>query len=84
MESESAEYGLGLIKLMGRNAGFIAMWASLASRDVNICLVPEFPFELHGERGLLNFIYNRLRLKKRCVLVVAEGAGNFLNLQLGS
>mmetsp|Transcript_54212 Transcript_54212/g.62348 ORF Transcript_54212/g.62348 Transcript_54212/m.62348 type:complete len:568 (-) Transcript_54212:123-1826(-) len=75
IEASAAEYGVGLIKLMGRNAGFIAMWASLASRDVNICLVPEFPFELYGERGLLSFIYSRVLHKKRCVLVVAEGAG---------
>ena len=61
---------------MGRSAGFIAMMASLASRDVNICLVPEFPFELYGPRGLLDFIYRRLKHKKHCVIVVAEGAGN--------
>lgn len=42
---------------MGRNAGFIAMSASNASRDVNICLLPEFKFELYGERGLLEYAY---------------------------
>ena len=60
---------------MGRDAGFIAMCASSASRDVNICLVPEFQFELQGEHGLLNYIYNRLYNRRHCVLVVAEGAG---------
>jgi len=60
---------------MGRNAGFIAMYASLANRDVNICLVPEFPFELGGPRGLLEFVARRLRHKRHCVMVVAEGAG---------
>ena len=42
VESHSAEYGVGLVRLMGRHAGYIAMEASSASRDVNICLVPEF------------------------------------------
>jgi len=58
---------------MGRHAGFIAMYASLANRDVNICLVPEFSFELGGPRGLLEFIARRLKFKRKCVIVVAEG-----------
>jgi 6-phosphofructokinase 1 len=62
---------------MGRFAGFIAMEASLASRDVNICLVPEFKFELNGPKGLLQYIAERLRKKRHCVIVVAEGAGNY-------
>ena len=42
VESHSCEFGVGLVRLMGRYAGFIAMEASAASRDVNVCLVPEF------------------------------------------
>lgn len=57
VEANCAEFGVGLVRLMGRNAGFIAMSASNASRDVNICLLPEFKFELHGERGLLEYAY---------------------------
>ena len=45
VEANSAEYGVGLVKLMGRHAGHIAMHASLANRDVNICLIPESPFD---------------------------------------
>jgi len=60
---------------MGRNAGFIAMSASNASRDVNVCLLPEFKFELYGERGLLEYAYQRLKRKGTLVIVVAEGAG---------
>jgi len=59
---------------MGRNAGFIAMYASLASRDVHICLVPEFKFELYGTRGLLEYVLRRLNKKRHVVIVVAEGA----------
>jgi len=61
---------------MGRQAGFIAMNSCLANRDVNICLVPEFPFELYGPRGLFAFISRRLRIKNHAVIVVAEGAGS--------
>lgn len=51
------------------------MYASLAARDVNICLIPEVPFQLYGENGLLEFIIKRLEVKRHCVIVVGEGAG---------
>jgi 6-phosphofructokinase len=63
---------------MGRSAGFIALYSALANRDVNICLVPEFQFDLEGPRGLLEYIVKRLKAKRHCVIVVAEGAGNSL------
>ncbi|KAG6487152.1 hypothetical protein ZIOFF_055735 [Zingiber officinale] len=34
VEAESVENGIGLVKLMSRYSGFIAMYATLASRDV--------------------------------------------------
>ncbi len=80
VEANCAENGLGLVKIMGRDVGHIAMQASLASRDVNICLVPEFKFDLEGEKGLLNYIFEeRLKKKGHCVLVVAEGAALGVN-----
>ena len=44
VEAESAENGVGIIRLMGRHCGYIAVHAALASRDVNICLIPEVYF----------------------------------------
>ncbi len=64
------------MKLIGRYSGFLAMESTLASRDVNICLVPEFGFELHGEKGLLEFVYKRTKERNYCIIVVAEGAGD--------
>ena len=49
VESHCSEFGIGLIRLMGRHAGFIAMEASAASKDVNICLIPEFKWDLQGK-----------------------------------
>lgn len=49
VEAEAAEFGVGIVRLMGKNCGFIALGATLASRDVNICLVPELHFQLKGE-----------------------------------
>jgi len=83
VEANCVPNGIGLVKLFGRYCGFIAMEATLASRDVNICLIPEAKFNLHGEKGLLNFIFKRLKIKHHCVIVVAEGAGKLIN-KLGS
>ncbi len=83
VEANCSPNGIGLVKLFGRSCGFIALQSSLASRDVNICLIPESPFELYGEYGLLQFILKRLELKKHCVIVVAEGAASgVLDLQI--
>ena len=60
---------------MGRYAGFIAMEASSASRDVNVCLVPEFKFDVNGPKGLLEYVAKRVQAKRHCIVVVAEGAG---------
>ena len=75
VEANCVPNGIGLVKLFGRSCGFIAMEATQASRDVNICLIPEAKFNLYGEKGLLSFIFRRLKLKGHCVVVIAEGAG---------
>ncbi|CAI5500484.1 unnamed protein product [Closterium sp. Naga37s-1] len=75
VEAESTRNGVGLVKLMGRYCGQIAMHATLASRDVDCCLIPEVPFHLEGPGGLFDFIDRRLYENEHCVLVVAEGAG---------
>ena len=66
--------GIGLVKLFGRSSGFVAMLSTLAARDVNICLIPEIPFNLYGENGLLDFIFQRIQIKEHCVIVVSDGA----------
>jgi 6-phosphofructokinase 1 len=77
-EARSVDNGVALVKLMGRHAGFIAAAATVASQDVNFCLVPEVPFALEGETGLLAALERRLERKPHAVVVVAEGAGQDL------
>jgi 6-phosphofructokinase 1 len=77
-EARGAWNGIGLVKLMGRYAGFIAAHASLANSDVNFCLVPEVPFRLYGEGGFFQVVAQRLAHKHHAVIVVAEGAGQDL------
>nr|XP_043622278.1 ATP-dependent 6-phosphofructokinase 6-like [Erigeron canadensis] len=78
VEAESAENGIGVVKLMGRYSGFIAMYATLASRDVDLCLIPESPFFLEGEGGLFEYVEKRVKEHGHMVIVVAEGAGQEL------
>lgn len=79
VEAKGAHNGLSIVKLMGRDSGFIAAFASLANTVVNICLVPELPFEIDGDRGLLKALERRFaKGKTHAVLVVAEGAGQNL------
>jgi 6-phosphofructokinase 1 len=77
-EAEGAYNGVGLVKLMGRYSGSIAAQATLANGDVNFCLVPEVPFTLHGEGGLLDLLLQRLEARHHALIVVAEGAGQDL------
>jgi 6-phosphofructokinase 1 len=74
-EAESAQNGVGLVKLMGRDSGFIAAYSALASSNVNFCLIPEVPFSLDG---FLKALKERLEGRHHAVVVVAEGAGQGL------
>ncbi|MDW7773904.1 MAG: ATP-dependent 6-phosphofructokinase [Desulfobulbaceae bacterium] len=75
MEAHGARNGIGLVKLMGRYSGFIAAYATLASSDVNFCLVPEIKFSMDG---FLEALRERLIRKDHAVIVTAEGAGQEL------
>ena len=78
IEAKGAVNGIGLVKLMGRESGFIAANAVLAHNNVDYVLIPEVPFELTGERGLLAQLDRRLSERGHAVVVTAEGAGQNL------
>ena len=76
MEARGTFNGVGLVKLMGRDSGFITAYATIANPVVNFCLIPEIDFTLEG---LLAAIDRRFRSgKTHTVVVVAEGAGQKL------
>jgi len=75
VEASSVENGISIVKLMGRNAGFIAVGATVANQDVNFVLIPEVPFRLDGENGFLQTLKKRICERRHAVIVVAEGAG---------
>jgi 6-phosphofructokinase 1 len=85
VEAHSAMNGIGLVKLMGRESGFIAVHTVLAVHEANFVLIPEVPFELDGPNGLLRHLEDRLARRSHAVVVVAEGAGqDFLKTEGGT
>jgi 6-phosphofructokinase 1 len=81
--------GIGIVRLMGRNAGFIAAHATLGSGDVDLCLIPEIEapkefdewspevkeqFKDNRLNSYCDFLKQRIRDQKHAVIVVAEGA----------
>jgi 6-phosphofructokinase 1 len=78
VEARSAPNGVGLVKLMGRHSGFIACYAALAKTDADFVLIPEIPFALNGEDGLLRLLQRRVESRGHAVVIVAEGAGQDL------
>ncbi len=71
-ETRSLKNGIALVKVMGRHTGFIAAGATVASQDVNFCLIPEVPFELEN---FLVALKRRIAERAHAVIVVAEGVG---------
>lgn len=82
-EAQCAPNGIGLVKLMGRQSGFIACSATLASGNVNFILIPEVPFKLDGPKGFLECLRKRLEKRGHALIVVAEGAGQDLMADTG-
>jgi 6-phosphofructokinase 1 len=78
VEAKASPNGVGLVKVMGRHSGFIACYSALAKCDANFVLIPEVPFDLEGEHGLLESLRKRLEQSSHAVIVVAEGAGQHL------
>jgi len=75
VEAKGAFNGIGLVKIMGRLSGYITATAALAQGDANFVLIPEVPFDLHGEQGFLRALKKRMKNRGHAVILVAEGAG---------
>lgn len=79
IEAKGAFNGVGIVKIMGREAGFLTARSVCASGDADYCLIPEMEFPLYGKGGLLEHL--RRHMKKHghhALIAVAEGAGRHL------
>jgi len=77
-EAKGYPNGIGLVKVMGRDSGFIAAYATLASVNVNFTLVPEVALELEGKGAFFELLENQVRQRGHAVIVVAEGVSQQL------
>jgi 6-phosphofructokinase 1 len=77
-EAHSYPNGIGLVRLMGRDSGFITAMAALSSQEVNFALIPEVPLKLEGKHGFLSSLEERIRARGHALIAVAEGAGQDL------
>ncbi|MDR0676785.1 MAG: ATP-dependent 6-phosphofructokinase [Elusimicrobiota bacterium] len=71
-EAKGAPNGIGLVKLMGRESGYISAYTAIANSNVNYCIIPEKKLNLPF---FLENLKNRMLKKRHAVIVVAEGAG---------
>jgi 6-phosphofructokinase 1 len=78
VEARGAPNGIAVVKVMGRDSGFIAASAAVVSHETDYVLVPEVAFPLQGEAGFLAALEERIRQREHAVIVVAEGAGQHL------
>ena len=73
-EARSAKNGIGIVKLMGRESGFIGLHAALASGDVNLLLLPEMKFCLDK---IMEFLMERFKVSSHCLIVISESRTTF-------
>lgn len=83
IEAKSGYRGVGVVKLMGRQSGFIAMYASIASGEVDLCLIPEVKFAVDGPNGVLAHVDYLLETQGHAIICLAEGAGQEYVVQDG-
>ncbi len=74
-EAKSVRYGIGLVKLMGRDSGFVTAESVLASQLVNYAIIPEVPVHLSGKDGFLSWLEQRILTREHALIAIAEGAG---------
>ncbi|MFC1551266.1 ATP-dependent 6-phosphofructokinase [Candidatus Latescibacterota bacterium] len=74
-EARGAFNGVAVVKLMGRDSGFITAMAAVSNGDANFVLVPEVPFDIDGDNGFLSVLKKRLLERRHALVAVAEGAG---------
>jgi len=74
-EAKGVYNGIAILKLMGRNSGFIAAYAALSIQEANFVLMPEMDFDLEGPKGFLAVLRQRIESRHHALIVVAEGAG---------
>ena len=67
-----------IIEVMGRGAGFIALWCGIANGAENVLLPEKYDYD---EQALVNnIIENRKKGKKHHIIINAEGIGHSISM----
>ncbi|MGO5053771.1 6-phosphofructokinase [Lachnospiraceae bacterium LCP25S3_G4] len=67
-----------VIEVMGRDAGYLALWCGIANGAEQILLPEEHDYS--EEKMIQNIIDNRERGKKHYIIINAEGVGDSINM----
>ena len=73
-DTSSSHERCSIIEVMGRNAGYIALWCGIANGAEDI-LLPE-TYDYNEQRIVDNIIQNRKHGKKHHIIINAEGIGH--------
>ncbi len=73
-DTSSSHERCSIIEVMGRNAGYIALWCGVANGAEDI-LIPE-KYDYDEQRIINNIINNRKRGKTHHIIINAEGIGH--------
>lgn len=73
-DTSSSHERCSIIEVMGRNAGYIALWCGIANGAEDILLPEKYDY---NEQGIINnIITNRKRGKTHHIIINAEGIGH--------
>lgn len=67
-----------IIEVMGRDAGYLALWCGIANGAEQILLPEEHDY--NEEQIIANIMENRKRGKKHYIIINAEGIGDSMNM----
>ena len=73
-DTSTSHERVSIIEVMGRNAGYIALWCGIANGAEDILLPEKYDYD--EQKIINNIIENRKRGKKHHIIVNAEGIGH--------
>ena len=73
-DTSTSHERVSIIEVMGRNAGYIALWCGIANGAEDILLPENYDYD--EQKIINNIIENRKRGKKHHIIINAEGIGH--------
>ena len=73
-DTSTSHERVSIIEVMGRNAGYIALWCGIANGAEDILLPEKYDYD--EQRIINNIIDNRKKGKKHHIIINAEGIGH--------